>query len=92
MSNAVCTIDVEQHCGVPLPSGRRCAGALTCRRHGMSSKRAVPGRSMPFDMLLHAYQQTTTVALSNNDRTEMGLGSPGDAPSAGGQEQSGTGS
>jgi hypothetical protein len=50
-------IDVEKHCGVLLPNGAQCARSLTCKSHSMGSKRAVPGRSLPYDMLLHAYQK-----------------------------------
>ncbi|KAH0155265.1 hypothetical protein KCU67_g8779, partial [Aureobasidium melanogenum] len=50
-------IDVEKQCAVSLPNGARCARGLTCKRHGMSAKRAVPGRSAPFDQLLATYQR-----------------------------------
>ncbi|OHE93756.1 hypothetical protein CORC01_10983 [Colletotrichum orchidophilum] len=47
-------IDVERQCGVPLPAGRHCGGSLACKRHSMSSKRSVAGRSAPYDQLLAA--------------------------------------
>ncbi|KAL0935171.1 uncharacterized protein CTRU02_209762 [Colletotrichum truncatum] len=47
-------VDIERHCGVVFPDGRQCGAALTCRRHSMSAKRAVAGRSAPFDVLLSA--------------------------------------
>ncbi|KAK1984942.1 SCA7, zinc-binding domain-containing protein [Colletotrichum cereale] len=47
-------VDVERQCGVSLGEGRRCGGALACRRHSMAAKRAVTGRSAPFDLLLAA--------------------------------------
>lgn len=50
-------VDVEKQCGVPLPNGGQCARSLTCKSHSMGSKRAVPGRSLPYDMLLQAYQK-----------------------------------
>ncbi|KAI9675339.1 MAG: hypothetical protein M1817_001243 [Caeruleum heppii] len=50
-------VDVEKQCGVPLPNGAQCARSLTCKSHSMGSKRAVPGRSLPYDMLLNAYQK-----------------------------------
>ncbi|EAQ90728.1 hypothetical protein CHGG_02663 [Chaetomium globosum CBS 148.51] len=50
-------VDVEKQCGVILPNGQSCARSLTCKGHSMSAKRAVPGRSMPFDMLLVPYQE-----------------------------------
>lgn len=50
-------VDVERQCGVLLPNGQPCARSLTCKSHSMSAKRAVPGRSLPYDMLLMAYQK-----------------------------------
>ncbi|KAI9886507.1 MAG: hypothetical protein M1823_001687 [Watsoniomyces obsoletus] len=50
-------VDVEKHCGVILPNGAQCARSLTCKSHSMGAKRAVLGRSLPYDMLLHAYQK-----------------------------------
>jgi SAGA-associated factor 73 len=50
-------VDVERQCGVPLPNGQLCARSLTCKSHSMSAKRGVPGRSLPYDMLLAAYQK-----------------------------------
>lgn len=50
-------VDVEKQCGVNLPNGGQCARSLTCKSHSMGAKRAVPGRSLPYDMLLQAYQK-----------------------------------
>ncbi|CAK7263489.1 SAGA complex subunit Sgf73 [Sporothrix epigloea] len=50
-------VDVERQCGVILPNGQLCARSLTCKSHSMGAKRAVPGRSLPYDMLLAAYQK-----------------------------------
>ena len=50
-------VDVERQCGVPLPNGGYCARSLTCKSHSMGAKRAVPGRSLPYDMLLSQYQK-----------------------------------
>ncbi|KAK3333382.1 SCA7, zinc-binding domain-containing protein [Cercophora scortea] len=50
-------VDVERQCGVPLANGQPCARSLTCKSHSMGSKRGVPGRSLPYDMLLAAYQK-----------------------------------
>ena len=64
-------MDVEKQCGVLLPNGAMCARSLTCKSHAMGAKRAVPGRSMPYDMLLAAYQkknqakqQSTSISTS----------------------------
>ncbi|KAF2201727.1 SCA7-domain-containing protein [Delitschia confertaspora ATCC 74209] len=50
-------VDVERQCGVSLGDGRFCARSLTCKSHSMGLKRAVPGRSLPYDMLLAQYQK-----------------------------------
>ncbi|KAI9711983.1 MAG: hypothetical protein M1820_001691 [Bogoriella megaspora] len=50
-------VDVEKQCGVPLPNGAQCARSLTCKSHSMGAKRAVPGRSLPYDILLAQYQK-----------------------------------
>lgn len=50
-------VDVERQCGVTLPNGGYCARSLTCKSHSMGLKRAVPGRSLPYDMLLAQYQK-----------------------------------
>ena len=56
-------IDVERHCGVPLPSGLLCARSLTCKCHTMGAKRAVRGRSGPYDLLLAAHRRRGMRAL-----------------------------
>ena len=50
-------VDVEKQCGVMLSNGQPCARSLTCKSHSMGAKRAVAGRSLPYDMLLAAYQK-----------------------------------
>ncbi|ROW14919.1 hypothetical protein VPNG_03327 [Cytospora leucostoma] len=50
-------VDVERQCGVLLPNGQPCARSLTCKSHSMGAKRAVAGRSLPYSMLLAAYQK-----------------------------------
>ena len=50
-------VDVERQCGVALANGGFCARSLTCKSHSMGLKRAVPGRSLPYDMLLAQYQK-----------------------------------
>lgn len=50
-------VDVERQCGVVLPQGGQCARSLTCKSHSMGAKRAVPGRSAPYDKLLMEYQR-----------------------------------
>jgi SAGA-associated factor 73 len=50
-------VDVERQCGVELPQGGQCARSLTCKSHSMGAKRAVAGRSAPYDKLLMEYQR-----------------------------------
>lgn len=50
-------VDVEKQCGVPIANGGFCARSLTCKSHPMGAKRSVPGRSLPYDMLLAQYQK-----------------------------------
>lgn len=56
-SSIIGPVDVERQCGVILPNGQPCARSLTCKSHSMGAKRAVAGRSLPYDMLLAAYQK-----------------------------------
>lgn len=57
-------VDVEKQCGVPLPLGGFCARSLTCKTHSMGAKRAVPGRSAPYDILLQQYQKRNQAKLA----------------------------
>lgn len=57
-------VNVEKQCGVPLPQGGLCARSLTCKSHSMGSKRAVTGRSQPYDILLAQYQKKNHAKLS----------------------------
>ena len=50
-------IDFDKQCGVSLPEGGYCARSLTCKSHSMGAKRAVPGRTRPFDELLAEYHR-----------------------------------
>ncbi|KAI1319000.1 hypothetical protein EDD11_005198 [Mortierella claussenii] len=51
-------LDLDKQCGViTVPGGAPCARSLTCKSHSMSSKRAVEGRSRPYDVLLSQYQK-----------------------------------
>ena len=56
-------VNVEQQCGVPLNNGAYCARSLTCKSHSMGAKRAVPGRSAPYDQLLAMYQKRNQAKL-----------------------------
>lgn len=47
----------DRNCGVPLPNGHPCMRSLTCKQHPMGAKRAVAGRSAPYDVLLSNYHR-----------------------------------
>lgn len=64
-------VDIEKQCSVTLASGNQCARSLTCTRHGMSAKRAVPGRSNPFDQLLAEYQRESSVKLPSTFHSSL---------------------
>lgn len=51
-------LDLDKQCGViQIPNGTPCTRSLTCKSHSMGAKRAVAGRSQPYDVLLAAYQK-----------------------------------
>ncbi|TGJ88532.1 hypothetical protein E0Z10_g230 [Xylaria hypoxylon] len=52
-------VDVEEQCGVLLSNGQPCARSLACKKHSMAAKRAVAGRSRPYDELLAEHQKRT---------------------------------
>jgi len=45
-------IDYDKHCGVINDKNLPCSRSLTCKSHSMGAKRAVLGRSKPYDELL----------------------------------------
>jgi SAGA-associated factor 73 len=45
-------IDLDRHCGVINDKGFPCSRSLTCKSHSMGAKRAVPGRSKEYNILL----------------------------------------
>lgn len=49
--------DVDTQCGVINDKGLPCSRSLTCKSHSMGAKRAVPGRSRPYDELLLDWQR-----------------------------------
>jgi hypothetical protein len=50
-------LDLDKQCGVISEiNNMPCTRSLTCKTHSMSLKRAVKGRSQPYDVLYAAYQ------------------------------------
>ncbi|CBQ68032.1 conserved hypothetical protein [Sporisorium reilianum SRZ2] len=52
-------INVDKQCGVINDKGLPCSRSLTCKSHSMGAKRAVEGRSTPYDTLLFEWQKAT---------------------------------
>lgn len=63
-------VDVEKQCGVPLGNGQLCARSLTCKSHSMGAKRAVVGRSAPYDVLLAQYQRRNQVKMASKSASQ----------------------
>lgn len=50
-------VNLDTQCGVINDKGLPCSRALKCKTHSMGAKRAVPGRSKPYDELLLDFQR-----------------------------------
>lgn len=50
-------VDLDKQCGVINDKGLPCSRSLTCKSHSMGAKRAVQGRSRPYDELLLDWQR-----------------------------------
>ncbi|CAG8570051.1 16271_t:CDS:2, partial [Dentiscutata erythropus] len=59
-------IDLDKQCGVIEHTGTQCSRSLTCKSHSMALKRAVQGRSQPFNTLLSQYQKKSIGRPQNN--------------------------
>ena len=58
-------VDKDKQCGVEMPNGQLCSRSLTCKTHSMGAKRAVKGRTRPFDVLLAEYQKRNQVKMAS---------------------------
>ncbi|CAG8476440.1 8393_t:CDS:2 [Scutellospora calospora] len=60
-------IDLDKQCGVVEQlTGMQCSRSLTCKSHSMALKRAVQGRSQPFNTLLSQYPKKSIGRPQNN--------------------------
>jgi len=50
-------VDFDKQCGVINDKNLPCSRSLTCKSHSMGAKRAVQGRSKPYDELLLEWQR-----------------------------------
>ncbi|KAN0066463.1 SAGA complex subunit Sgf73 [Thecaphora frezii] len=57
-------VDVDKQCGVINDKGLPCSRSLTCKSHSMGAKRAVEGRSAPYDQLLFEWQKATNPSFA----------------------------
>jgi SAGA-associated factor 73 len=65
-------VDPEKQCAVYDPEkGTLCARSLTCKSHSMSAKRAVKGRSQPYDVLLSQWQRKNQVKTATMQKTAV---------------------
>lgn len=63
-------VDLDEQCGVMTDKNLPCSRSLTCKTHGMGSKRALEGRSKPYDTLLAEFQKRKEVRLEAKKRNE----------------------
>lgn len=49
-------VDLDSQCGVINAKGIPCSRSLTCKTHPMGAKRAVEGRSKPYDVLTYEFE------------------------------------
>ncbi|CAM0137472.1 SAGA complex subunit Sgf73 [Umbelopsis sp. WA50703] len=65
-------LDLDKQCGVIQgPNNQPCARSLTCKSHSMGAKRAVVGRSQPYDVLLAAYQKKSIGRPQNSSGSPL---------------------
>lgn len=74
--NPTSAFGLDTHCAVPLESGEPCTRSLTCKIHGVGKKRAVPGRSQPFDSLLKQHLGGAKQVTSEKSNSEATVSKP----------------
>ncbi|KAJ3041437.1 hypothetical protein HDV00_009417 [Rhizophlyctis rosea] len=72
-------LDLDKNCGVLLDNGLQCTRSITCKIHTVSAKRAVPGRSMQYDMLVSDYNTQRTGGARPGAKGDNKFG-PGSRP------------
>lgn len=66
-------VDKDTQCGLELYGGRYCQEKLSCKKHPTVCKRAVRGRSRPFDVLLLEQMDEEAEAKVRRGGYEMGM-------------------
>uniref|UniRef100_A0A1B6KLG6 SCA7 domain-containing protein n=1 Tax=Graphocephala atropunctata TaxID=36148 RepID=A0A1B6KLG6_9HEMI len=84
--------DPDKHCGVVTAETMKpCTWSLTCKSHPMSLRRAVTGRSKPFDQLLIDHRQAKEALLKQKKNVDLASSSvmltPPSSSSSSGSEQ-----
>ncbi|GAA5826551.1 hypothetical protein JCM11251_002423 [Rhodosporidiobolus azoricus] len=64
-------VDLDRQCGVINEMGLPCLRSLTCKTHNMTAKRAVVGRSQPYDILYFEWQKANKSKEKNADGTPV---------------------
>lgn len=65
------SVDFDRHCGVLIgTSGQQCVRGLNCKSHSMIARRAVVGRSLPFDTLLNMYMAKASKRMGEKPTSE----------------------
>lgn len=71
-------LDFDRHCGVINDKGLPCSRSLTCKTHTVGAKRAVLGRSRPFDELHLEWQRKHNPNFKEPARRDVnGTNGPG---------------
>ncbi|XP_046683081.1 ataxin-7-like protein 1 isoform X2 [Homalodisca vitripennis] len=83
--------DPDKHCGViTAETMKPCTWSLTCKSHPMSLRRAVTGRSKPFDQLLVDHRQAKEALLKqkrNLENSSVMLTPPSSSSSSGSEQK-----
>jgi len=75
-------MDPNSQCCVLNDNGTACSRALTCKSHGIIAKRAVPGRTAPFDVLLREWNEKHNPQLASGGMKKSKSNEGEDASSA----------
>ncbi|GAA5971037.1 hypothetical protein JCM11641_004122 [Rhodosporidiobolus odoratus] len=70
-------VDLDRQCGVINEKGYPCPRSLTCKTHNMTAKRAVTGRTQPFDILLYDWQKANKAKEKPGDVSKGTASRPG---------------
>ncbi|WVR09587.1 hypothetical protein IAU60_006657 [Kwoniella sp. DSM 27419] len=75
-------VDLDQRCGVINDKGIPCARSLTCKTHTVGAKRAVQGRTRPYDLLYLEWQREHNPNFKEPQKKELNKDKKGDTAGA----------